>query len=159
ALVLTVGGGLTGMTLLWLRAADRGEHLARVRGEAERRRDEAEENAHHAREEQVRAEHQPDLSRGAQAQGLWGCSELGQARAVLDLCPPSSRDWEWHYLRRACSRCVLSARLGVPVTCVAISPDGRRVAACGPSSGIVSPLHPTEVTVWDSATGRVAFTR
>jgi serine/threonine protein kinase len=51
----------------------------------------------------------------------------GNARRLLDECPPELRHWEWHYLDRLCR--ARDARLAFPGnTTVAFGPDGKTVA-------------------------------
>lgn len=43
------------------------------------------------------------LTRVSLAQQKWKDNHVNQALRQLELCPPELRDWEWHYLQRACS--------------------------------------------------------
>jgi WD40 repeat protein len=91
-----------------------------------------------ARKDPARAEYHRRIAR---AEETWRNTGLEQAKQILDDCAPEMRGWEWHYLRRLFES---GARALPGRRCVALSPDGKRVAAAdGPS-----------VKVWDLKTGQ-----
>jgi WD40 repeat protein/predicted Ser/Thr protein kinase len=80
-----------------------------------------------------------------------------EARTLLTGCPEDLRGWEWRHLWRRLegSRVTLEGSLlpngnGTPVLTVAVSPDGRRLAA-GDSQG--------RVRIWEGTTYRELFNR
>jgi WD40 repeat protein len=87
------------------------------------------------------------------------CDEKDKERAktFLDQCPRRLRRWEYHYLRRLAEdrggdKCGidLPALAKSGVSCLALSPDGKRLASgSGKFRG-----KPGEVKVWDAATGQ-----
>jgi WD40 repeat protein len=97
------------------------------------------------------------------AQAAWENTRLG---AVLDLLKqheprPGEEDlrgFEWHYWDRLShsSRLDLKGHSG-PVTSVAFSPDGKRLAS-GSSDPFVIPSAPGEVKVWDAPGGELLLT-
>ncbi len=65
-----------------------------------------------------------------------------QAEALLDLCPPSRRQWEWHFVKGLCDRDqpgVLRGHQG-RVQSVAVSPDDRLAASVDDEGTVI---------VWD----------
>jgi WD40 repeat protein/serine/threonine protein kinase len=103
-----------------------------------------------AREKQTSEELRQVLYRHgiALAQREWLANNVARAEQLLNECPEELREWEWHYVKRLCraGKRPLHGTAAAPVTCVAYSPDGRRVAA-GRRNGVVD--------VWDVATGRL----
>ena len=74
------------------------------------------------------------------------------AEQLLDDCPPSLRRWEWHYLKRLCyadSGPNLPRAAG-PISGLAFSPDGRRLAAAVEDGAVI---------VLDGTTGLWLFWR
>jgi len=68
----------------------------------------------------------------AQADKYIGERRYSEAREQLYACPKEERHWEWGRLIHLCNldRATLRGHLG-PVVCMAISPDGKRVATGG----------------------------
>ncbi len=136
-------------------AAEGRARLARDRAEAEagRARDAAERaegRLYSALISRARLEQQTDNTTGAEA--------------VLDLCEPRRRGWEWHFLKALDHTELLCLSDGDGWVCrVACSPDGRLIATAGGGdpdfrlerSGTVRPGH---VSLWDATTGRLIRT-
>jgi WD40 repeat protein/serine/threonine protein kinase len=82
------------------------------------------------------AEQRQDVERSLYFQSMasadleWQANNVAQARQILDACPPEFRRWEHYYLKRLCGTDLRTltghAR---PVTSVAFSSDGRRLAS------------------------------
>jgi WD40 repeat protein len=84
-------------------------------------------------------------ARLAVAHAAWQGNEVWRARQTLGECPPETRGWEWHYLRRLCETGLLT--LGADrgtFRCVNFSPDGRHLAG-GAADAVV---------VWEVKTGK-----
>jgi WD40 repeat protein/predicted Ser/Thr protein kinase len=126
-------------------------------------RDEAEDARHaeaqakqEAEQAKLRAEAAEELSqqhlninRVMRAQFEWLDSGVERANQLLDECPLNRRRWEWHYVKRLCNTELLTLTGHTSgVSCVAFSPDGRRIA-----SG-----NDDQVRVCDSVTGKVSLT-
>jgi serine/threonine protein kinase len=69
------------------------------------------------------------LLRIAAADRAWWIGRVDRAEEILDECPANQRHFEWYYLKRLCHKELrtLSAD-SAPVWCVAINPDGQRLA-------------------------------
>ncbi|MGE3820515.1 MAG: protein kinase, partial [Isosphaeraceae bacterium] len=68
-----------------------------------------------------------------QAYGELANNNPTRARALLEACRPSGRDWEWNLASRLCPRqdaLILDGHKG-PVRRVKFSPDSRRIASVG----------------------------
>ena len=82
----------------------------------------------------------------------WGIADLKRVRELLDLYRKPAPDavdprgWEWFYQDRLCQGDLrtLSGH-SAPVTCVAFSPDGARIASAS---------YDNTLRVWDRATGQ-----
>lgn len=82
-----------------------------------------------------------------QAHGELANNNPARARALLEACRPSGRDWEWNLAQRLCPRrdpLTLTGHRGM-VRRVAYSPDGQRIAAVGSDGRLL---------VWDAANGQ-----
>jgi WD40 repeat protein/tRNA A-37 threonylcarbamoyl transferase component Bud32 len=81
---------------------------------------------------------------------------IPQAEALLELCPPVHRGWEWYYLKRLCHlelATIQGPSLGVQT--VAYSPDGKRFVSGGGKS-YLGPLaeDDAELILWDTQKSR-----
>src|SRR5262249_45942357 len=82
----------------------------------------------------------------------WLAYNVENADRLLDDCQPELRHWEWHYLKRLCHADLLTIRgHQIPVSSVALSLDGRRIASGG---GMWGGSGPGEVKIWDARTGQ-----
>jgi WD40 repeat protein/serine/threonine protein kinase len=77
---------------------------------------------------------------------LSASSNLEDALRVLDECPQAMRAWEWYYLDRLWRIEPLVLRDRGPVSAIAFSPDGERLASVGADGAL---------KVWNSRTRRV----
>jgi serine/threonine protein kinase len=138
ALVLAITVGLAVASRKWYEASV-AQGLAEEHARAA--------TAAHAEEvaARTRAESALYFNRIALAQGECALAKFGDARKVLDQCPPGLRHWEWHYLDRLCESGPrqVSGHAGA-VYAVAFSPDGTRLASASQAG---------TVKVWDVATG------
>ncbi|HEV3261650.1 MAG TPA: protein kinase [Gemmataceae bacterium] len=75
----------------------------------------------------------------------------GRVDELLNQCPEDLRGWEWYYLKRLRHRSPLVLKAS---HFLAISPDGRRLAA----GGNLTSEKRNEFMVWDIATGQLLFT-
>ena len=74
------------------------------------------------------------------------------ANERLDKVPARQRGWEWHYLKRQSVGGIFTLKHVGPITCIAVSPDGTRIATA--SGGQHAPF---EAKVWDARTGAFLF--
>lgn len=86
------------------------------------------------------------INRIALSQQKLAAGDVAHAEEILDACPPEQRRWEWAFLRHL-SHLSLRTFAGHdgPVTGVACSPKGNRLATAG-SDGVVR--------LWDIASGK-----
>jgi len=98
-----------------------------------------------AAEAQAKRERALYVSTIHQASEALADGQPNTANDILDQCPPNLRDWEYHFLRRACQRQVLTlAGHDGQVLRVQYSPDGRYLLTEG-EDGLVK--------LWDPASG------
>ncbi len=156
AVLLLATLGLTGggvwFTLRLDEARRRAEGLAEAEGKA--------------REETLkqldRVEKVLYVNRIARAAGETDALRLLHSNEILDECRPEQRGWEWHHLRfRNHFTVPLLSLEGHtdPVSSVAFSPDGSRLASAG--GNLLRPdlllWTPGEVKLWDARTGAQRF--
>jgi WD40 repeat protein/tetratricopeptide (TPR) repeat protein/tRNA A-37 threonylcarbamoyl transferase component Bud32 len=146
AVVVLVGAlGVAGIVWQW-RRAEAGRH------EAEMARDEADRARRLAQDERNQAVRNLYVRLISLAQQEWLAYRPSRAEELLDECQADLRGWEWDYLKGLCQADLVTCRgHTAPVTRVAFSPDGRRLAS---ASGTWGTAEPGEVKVWDAATGR-----
>jgi WD40 repeat protein/serine/threonine protein kinase len=85
--------------------------------------------------------------RVALAEREWSANNLSRALQLLDECPGDLRGWEWHYLNGLLhGRSSPVLRHEAAALCVAISPDGERVAS-GDQAGFIN--------LWHARTGQL----
>lgn len=132
ALVVATVVGLIGVTTQWVRAE--------FAGAAERRAHQASRRSLYAHELAL-ANH--DLE----------SSQVERAQRRLEETLPEFRDWEWTYLQRQCHQArTLAPRLPQYGYAVAMSPDGKLVAAAGGRWGYDES---STVRVWEVDSGKV----
>jgi WD40 repeat protein/serine/threonine protein kinase len=78
------------------------------------------------------------------AEREWSANNVVRVQELLEICPEHLRGWEWHYLRRLCSRALKPLRHEHALFCVALSPDGKRLVTAD-LGGFV--------TIWDALSG------
>jgi eukaryotic-like serine/threonine-protein kinase len=146
ALIMTIAAvillGFPAITTLWLRAqaAWKNTEEARLGEEAGRERAERLLYRH-----SVALAHHEYLS-----------NSLDRAHQLLDGCRTDLRHWEWHYLKQLCQQ--EQFRLAghtLPVSGIAFSPDGTRLASCSSKWGSDEA---GEVIVWDAIDGTALLT-
>ena len=86
-----------------------------------------------------------------QAESAWRAGDESRARRLLAQCPAELRHWEWHYLDHrldplAAPEYSLTGP-EQPITCIAYSPDGHRLAAASCAKPGNDALKP-EVRIW-----------
>jgi WD40 repeat protein len=139
-LAVMVAGTVVSSALAWW-ALDEAEK-ARTQAKA------AEEAAERLRQEQEHGERQLYLARVALLRIAWNEGNVARAQELLDLTRPREggpdcRHFEWYYFDRALHADRRTFKLASAVS-VAVSPDGRRVAAAD---------HFGTVAVWDVTSG------
>jgi WD40 repeat protein/serine/threonine protein kinase/tetratricopeptide (TPR) repeat protein len=94
-------------------------------------------------------EHRLGVSNILLATAAYDNHDPALAAERLDSVPVEQRGWEWHYLKRLMSGGIFTlSGHTLPVTCVALSPDGTRIATAAARQGL-----PFEVKIWDARTG------
>jgi WD40 repeat protein/serine/threonine protein kinase len=123
ALVLSLVGGLAGMSVLWLQAEALRRSAESHAVTADLRRQEAEANLY--------------FSRLAQARLAWRLNDVEETQQLLEQCVPEPgatdwRGWEWRYLTSlGASALTTIPTVHAHVQSVAFSPDGRQLLLGG----------------------------
>jgi WD40 repeat protein/serine/threonine protein kinase len=86
------------------------------------------------------------------AQYAWEAGDVERVRALLELQLPKMgetdlRNFEWHYFNRLCHSELFTLKHNGLPSCVAYSPDGKRLATVSKS------IRGEELKVWDAQTG------
>jgi WD40 repeat protein/tRNA A-37 threonylcarbamoyl transferase component Bud32 len=103
------------------------------------------------------ADHQRQLleqvlytNRVQRAHAAWREGNVVLANGLLQECPVSLRQWEWHYVHHLSDGELLTLEGHTrEVTCVVFSPDGKRLASASSDQ---------TVKIWDVQTGELALT-
>jgi WD40 repeat protein/tRNA A-37 threonylcarbamoyl transferase component Bud32 len=96
--------------------------------------------------EAERAEMALYVNRVMRAHFEWLDGEVARADRLLDECPATLRQWEWHYVKRLCNADLTIKRYPSSLHGICWSPDGKRLA-CASADKIAR--------VWDTATGQI----
>jgi WD40 repeat protein len=91
------------------------------------------------------------LRRVAAALTEWQNNEIVRARKLLDSCPESYRNWEWHYVYRLCHLGQTLAGHAGEVRAVAFTADGKSLVSCAAAVGADT----VEVKKWETAGGKL----
>ncbi len=113
--------------------------------------------------EQRRAERGADIANLNLIRFSIQAGDVSSALAALDKLAPADagaedrRGFEWHYLRRLCDYELLSRwETGVPIECLAYSPDGKKIATGhGYSTHQRFEDRPGDLQIRDAETGRL----
>jgi WD40 repeat protein len=159
---LLLMAGMVVSTVLYLRAEEKARFASDKADEAERERTNAEGSARRekdlaGKEAAARANAERELAKAEfvayafrlrVAQDEIEHGQWDKAKAVLNLCDPKLRGWEYGYLLRQTQRCLWTGRHTDAVSSVAFSSDGKRIASGG---------WDRMVKVWDTLTGKEAL--
>jgi WD40 repeat protein/serine/threonine protein kinase len=99
--------------------------------EAVRQKTEAEKQRQLAEEAKKLEEYEGYVAKIGLAAAKIEENAFDHALELIGQCPAPLRHWEWGRLRYLCTRDIKSFDLGEPLETVAISPDGKRLAAAG----------------------------
>jgi len=161
--LLALLGGVVGTTLGMVEAR-RQERLALAEAEArEKARANEEEQRRTADAQKEQAWLHLYVARIQAAQQAWRDGNVGRVRELLDETRPRPgqadlRGFEWRYLRRLADDEPPMLRHPTQVRKVAYSPDGRLLVVAGEGNRMDEKTRKPltgDVTVWDTATGRV----
>jgi WD40 repeat protein/predicted Ser/Thr protein kinase len=155
AIIVLLVAGLAVSSWLAVEATNARKEEVKQRIEAEAARAEAEE--HQKTAEAATKQAEANLNRAEWlvyagkvmlAQASFDAGNGGLALHHLEQCRPDLRGWEWHHLWSRINPILTLKTEGYPVSSVAFSPDGSRIAAVG-EHGMVK--------IWDAATGRQLY--
>jgi WD40 repeat protein/tRNA A-37 threonylcarbamoyl transferase component Bud32 len=172
ALIAVLLGAQVAVTLLYWRAEDERQATERQKKRADHEADDAKQSAiseskakkaaQEAQQQAEAAERKKDEQLRLAEERRYGLQialaqraleegDIGTARDTLDACREDLRHFEHGYLLRLCQRRmrVLTGH-NRPVSCVAFSPDGKRLASVGFYMLLGGKC---ELKVWDTATG------
>jgi WD40 repeat protein len=74
----------------------------------------------------------------------WSANNFSRVEKLLEECPADLRSWEWHYIKRLRHKGLPIMEHTAVVLDVAVSPDGRQIAACQDEF----------IKLWDAQTGQ-----
>jgi WD40 repeat protein len=134
-------------------AIDAAAQAVRAQTEAELREQQQQRDAQAARDKLVLADRTDYCATVWSAEQKWLAGDVGGAIRAFDSCREDLRGWEWHYGQRRLHDDLFTLRTGrAALNCVAISPDGTRLAAG--TGTVLGPGEKGEVRIWDTATYR-----
>ncbi len=133
--------------------------LAREQSRTQQQRDLAQAKTREVLEKADSLERQLYVSLVNRAKGEWSDGNVALADRLLDDCPHKRRGWEWYFTKKLCHSDLHTLRGHTQIVKdVAFDPGGRYVASVASDLDTGKP-HPSEVIVWEAATGRKVFAR
>jgi WD40 repeat protein len=134
-------------------------HLAREQLRTREQRDIAEARTIEALDKRETLERNLYINLVNRARAEWSDGNVALADRLLDACPRERRGWEWYFTRKLCHTDLNTLRGHTQVVrSVAFDPRGRLVASVA-SDLDQSKHHPSELLVWEAATGRLVLAR
>ncbi len=144
--ILMLMFSLSAVSMLWWAASEREVEARQKALDAEQQRTLAE-------QERARSERSLYFRRVGQVQGERNINMIGRAQRLLEDCPPSMRDFEWHYLNSICNSELMILRgHRDTIWSLAVSPDESVIATGSGEWGFASP---GEIILWNAHTGEI----